>query len=75
MEQLDTTARNFFEVATNYTWIIAGAALIIVGCLFALGGQQGREKAKSWIPWILIGTILIIGCLPIVDYGLSKIAF
>ena len=29
MENLDTTANNFFEVASNYTWIVVIAALIV----------------------------------------------
>ena len=53
MENLDTTANNFFEVASNYTWIVVIAALIVVGFLFIIGGQQGKERARSWIPLFL----------------------
>ena len=73
MENLDTTANNFFEVASNYTWIVVIAALIVVGFLFIIGGQQGKERARSWIPGILVGAI--IGAVSIGKFIVSLIAF
>ena len=75
MENLDTTANNFFEVASNYTWIVVIAALIVVGFIFIIGGQQGKERARSWIPGILVGAIIVIGAVSIGKFIVSLIAF
>ena len=75
MENLDTTANNFFEVARNYTCSVVIAALIVVGFLFIIGGQQGKERARSWIPGILVGAIIVIGAVSIGKFIVSLIAF
>lgn len=50
------------------------AALLIVGFGFVLGGEF-REKAKTSIPYILIGTIIIMCVIQIADAVQSSFVF
>lgn len=74
MENLETTATNFFDVASNYVWIAVVAILIAVGFSF-LFGQRGREWGKSILPWVIIGAVIVIGAVSLGKFIVSNVAF
>ena len=75
MEQLETTATNFFDAIMPYVWIAVAAALIVNGILMVVGGEEGRQKAKKAFPWVLIGCVVVLGAVSISNWVIGNIAF
>lgn len=75
MEQLETTANNFFKDIQLYIWIAVAVALIVNGIMMAVGGEEGRQKAKKAFPWVLLGCICVVGAVTIANWVVGNIAF
>lgn len=57
MQQLETTANNFFGDIQPYVWIAVAVAMIVNGIMMAVGGEEGRQRAKKAFPWVLLGCV------------------
>lgn len=74
MQNVITSAENIFTWLQPATWIFVAAALIGCGLAMLIGGQEGREKAKKWIPYIFAGCIIILLAVGIAKEIVTKIA-
>ncbi|MEE3439815.1 hypothetical protein [Ruminococcus sp.] len=62
---LATKLSNVFKEIQPFVYILCAAAVVVLGVMLIAGGEKGREKAKSWAPAILIGSLCISGAVTI----------
>lgn len=55
----------FCETVAPYAYVLAVVAILIVGIMFALPSEKAHEKAKSYGGWVILGTLLVAGCVTI----------
>ncbi|MGL4483767.1 MAG: TrbC/VirB2 family protein [Anaerovoracaceae bacterium] len=55
-----TAATNFAKLARTMVMVVVLLTFIGVGVGFAVSGQKGRDKIKAKLPWILIGSGIVI---------------
>ncbi len=75
MQQLETTANNFFGDIQPYVWIAVAVAMIVNGIMMAVGGEEGRQRAKKAFPWVLLGCVCVAGAVTIANWVVGNIAF
>ena len=64
----DTLLKNLEKLVNSakpFAYAIVALALVVLGIMLIAGGENGREKAKSWAPAICIGSLCITGALTI----------
>lgn len=74
MNQLITSAENIFSWLQPAVWVVVAVALVGCGLGMAVGGQEGREKAKKALPFVAIGCALILLAVSIAKEIVTKIA-
>ena len=75
MPGIENTVLNFINAVIPIAWILTAVALVINGIMMAVGGQEGREKAKKALPWVAIDSFLVVGAVTIAQWIVSNIAF
>lgn len=76
MEQLETTANNFFADIQLYVFgIIVIIALITNGIMMAVGSDESRDKARKSFKWVLLGCVCVLGASTIAAWITGNIAF
>ena len=75
MPGIETTATNFIKGIQPVVWVLAAAALIINGVMMAVGGEEGRAKAKKALPWTVLGCFLVVGAVQLAEWIVSNISF
>lgn len=73
MQNFITTAENIFSWLQPATWVAVAAALIICGLGMAVGGDEGRQKAKKALPWVAIGCVIILLAVNLAKELITKI--
>lgn len=75
---MDKFAENVYTLCKEvqpYTYVLAIVALLVVGVMFVLPSDEMREKGKKAIPYIIIGTIVILGAVYMGEWITGKIVF
>ncbi len=75
MAGFEQTITNFLAWFTPLTWALVAVALVINGVLCIVGGQEGREKAKKALPFVVLGGVLIVGAITIAKEVVGLFAF
>lgn len=75
MDGIIQTLSNFIAWVQPATYIMVAAALVINGVLCIIGGEAGREKAKKALPWVAIGSVLVIGAVTFGSEIVDNISF
>ena len=75
MQGFETTVTNLISTVQPYTYILAAVAVIVCGIMMVAGGQRGREAAKAYFPWIILGSILILGATQIAKMITTSVSF
>lgn len=60
LNNLVKSSTNFFDIIGSYSWVLGAAALIAVGILYIVGGEEGKQRANKWVPRIIIGTVIMM---------------
>ncbi len=78
MEFLNTIAQNvsdFLNTVAPFVWILVAVALFGIGGACIIGTQQSREAAKAKAPYILAGSLIILGAVEIAKSITSMLSF
>lgn len=75
MEQFIQSAENIFAWLQPAVWVAVAAALITVGLMMAVGGEEGRTKAKKALPYVLLGCVIVLLAVSISKEAVAKVAF
>ena len=62
LQQVADNVCGFLNDIAPFVYVIVAAALMGMGALFIFGGERARQAAKEKVPFILIGTVLVLGC-------------
>lgn len=52
--------------AKNTVWWVAGIALVILGLMFAFGGERAKEASKAHSGRLIGGIVIVIFAIPII---------
>lgn len=74
MNNFITSAENIFNWLQPAVWVVIAVGLIGCGLGMAAGGQEGREKAKKALPWVCLGSIIILLAVNIAKEIVTKVA-
>lgn len=74
MQNFITSAENIFTWLQPATWVAVAAALIGCGLAMAIGGDEGRQKAKKAMPWVAVGCVVILLAVNIAKEVVTKVA-
>ncbi len=74
MQNFITSAENIFTWLQPATWVAVAAALIGCGLAMAVGGDEGRQKAKKAMPWVAVGCVIILLAVNIAKEIVTKVA-
>lgn len=74
MQNFITSAENIFTWLQPATWVAVAAALIVCGLSMAVGGDEGRQKAKKAVPWVAVGCVIILLAVNIAKEIVTKVA-
>lgn len=74
MQNFITSAENIFTWLQPVTWVAVAAALIGCGLAMAIGGDEGRQKAKKAMPWVAVGCVVILLAVNIAKEVVTKVA-
>lgn len=74
MNNVLTTAENIFAWLQPVTWVVIAAALLGNGIAMAVGGDEGRQKAKKALPWVAVGCVIILLAVNIAKELVTKVA-
>lgn len=61
MQNFLLSAEAIFNWLTPAAWVVCAAAIVGNGILCAVGGDEGRQKAKKALPWVAVGCFAIVG--------------
>lgn len=75
MQKFFSSLVNILDAFRPYVWVLVAFAVFYVGGLFIIGGDEGRQKGKKQLPWILFGTGLAIACVYLGKEFASYFAF
>ena len=67
--------KGVFSDIQPFVYILCAAAIVVLGVMLIAGGEKGREKAKSWAPAILIGSLCISGAVTIGNWIAETFTF
>lgn len=73
MQNFLQTAENIFKWLQPAAWVLVAAALIINGAMMAVGGQEGRDKAKKALPWVAVGCVIFLLAVNIAKEIVTKV--
>lgn len=63
---MDKFAENVYrlcEEAQPYTYVLAIVALMVIAAMFIIPSEEGRQKAKKALPWVVVGVVLMLGAV------------
>lgn len=65
MGKLAKNIVDFCDAVAPYAYVLAVVTVLVVGILFAVPSEKAHEKAKSFGPLAIIGTLLVAGCVTV----------
>ena len=75
MDKFANNIKNLLEAYTPYAWILPIIGFAIVGIALAIPSDKTKEFAKSHWASVIIGTIIVCGCVYLGDWVFKKISF
>ena len=63
---MDKFAENIYllcEEAQPYTYVLAIVSFLVIGAMFLIPSEEGRQKAKKALPWVIVGVLLMLGAV------------
>lgn len=63
---MDKFAENIYNLCTEaqpYTYVLAIVAFLVIGVMFLIPSEEGRQKAKKALPWVIVGVLLMLGAV------------
>ena len=63
---MDKFAENIYrlcEEAQPYTYVLAIVSYLVIGAMFLIPSEEGRQKAKKALPWVIVGVLLMLGAV------------
>lgn len=75
---MDKFANNIYTLCSDvipYTWALVIAALLITGVCMIIPSESTHQKAIKALPFIIIGSIVVLGSVYIGKYITGKISF
>lgn len=75
MASFFTNLKNIAQVVTDNVAIILVVVLVYIGGCFLVPGKKAKEIGKESIPWVIVGTLLVIGASVIASDFISKVSF
>lgn len=75
---MDKFAENVYrlcEEAQPYTYVLAIVALMVIAAMFIIPSEEGRQKAKKALPWVIVGVVLMLGAVYCGKWLTGKIIF
>lgn len=75
MDKFANNIKNLLEACTPYAWILSIIGFAIVGIALAIPSDKTKEFAKSHWASVIVGTIIVCGCVYLGDWVFKKISF
>lgn len=75
MDKFANNIKNLLEACTPYAWILPIIGFAIVGVALAIPSDKTKEFAKSHCASVILGTIIVCGCVYLGDWVFKKISF
>ncbi|TES48803.1 hypothetical protein E2L07_18220 [Halalkalibacterium halodurans] len=75
MQGVISTLINFLGLIQMPAWAFCAVMLCMAGYNFFAGGQEGREKGKRNITWLLVGLVIVLGAGALRDSLRGVVAF
>lgn len=75
---MDKFAENIYrlcEEAQPYTYVLAIVSFLVIGAMFLIPSEEGRQKAKKALPWVIVGVLLMLGAVYGGKWLTEKITF
>ena len=63
---MDKFAENIYrlcEEAQPYTYVLAIVSFLVIDAMFLIPSEEGRQKAKKALPWVIVGVLLMLGAV------------
>ena len=64
LSKIFTPIINFIKAIKNYVYVAAIIACLVVGIMF-MCGERARQKAREYLPYIVAGFVIAVGCVTI----------
>lgn len=75
---MDKLASNVVSVCNGmipYVWALAGVALFIIGVAFIIPSEKSHHFAKTALPGVFVGTIVVVGSVYLARWLFGLISF
>lgn len=75
---MQTFMQGLYDICNTFSpfvYLLVAAALIIIGIMFIVPSKEAKEKAKSNLPWVIIGCGVVLGALTFAQEISSKFVF
>lgn len=63
MEKFAENIYRLCEEAQPYTYVLAIVSFLVIGAMFLIPSEEGRQKAKKALPWVIVGVLLMLGAV------------
>ena len=63
MGNFATTLQNFVTSARPIIIAVVAVAFLVIGVMMIYPSEQGKEKAKAALPWVIIGAAISLGAV------------
>lgn len=63
MDKFTENIYRLCEEAQPYTYVLAIVSFLVIGAMFLIPSEEGRQKAKKALPWVIVGVLLMLGAV------------
>lgn len=63
MDSFAQTIQNFVTSARPIVIAVVAVAFLVLGVMMIYPSEQGKEKAKAALPWVMIGAAISLGAV------------
>ncbi len=75
MEAFVTSLYNFVNKFDGLVYMLVAIVLVAIGIMFIIPSENSKQKAKSALPWVVLGAGLVIGAMVLAKEITGAFAF
>ncbi len=75
MDKFANNLNSLCKAVMPYTWILVVVALLVIGVMLIVPSESTHQRGLKALPWVIVGALLVLGCVYIGEWITNQIAF